>query len=49
MRALSSQTKELRSKEVPLPTSQQLRAHYVSNAIPMIGFGLVDQTGMYCT
>jgi len=28
-----------------MPTSDQLRAHYISNGLPMIGFGLMDQTG----
>lgn len=31
--------------EVPLPSRTQLRAHYISNGLPMVGFGLMDQTG----
>jgi hypothetical protein len=31
--------------EVPLPSPTQLRAHYISNGLPMVGFGLMDQTG----
>lgn len=32
--------------EVPLPSRTQLRAHYISNGLPMVGFGLMDQTVM---
>lgn len=31
---------------IPIPTSDQLRAHYISNGLPMVGFGLMDQTVM---
>ena len=31
---------------IPIPTSDQLRAHYISNGLPMVGFGLMDQTGV---
>jgi hypothetical protein len=31
--------------QIPLPGKEQLQVHYISNALPMIGFGLVDQTG----
>lgn len=33
------------SSDVTLPTDFQLRAHYISNSIPFVGFGIVDQTG----
>ena len=41
----SMQTKAESSSDVTLPTDFQLRAHYISNAIPFVGFGIVDQTG----
>lgn len=31
-------------KEILPPTEEQLRNHFVSNALPMIGFGFMDQT-----
>ena len=31
---------------VPPPTRQQLRAHFIATAVPMMGFGLMDQTIM---
>ncbi|GFH48335.1 hypothetical protein CTEN210_04811 [Chaetoceros tenuissimus] len=34
------------SSDVTLPTDFQLRAHYISNSIPFVGFGIVDQTVM---
>ena len=41
----SMQTKAESSSDVTLPTDFQLRAHYISNSIPFVGFGIVDQTG----
>ena len=32
-------------KDVFPPTQEQLRNHFVSNALPMVGFGFMDQTG----
>lgn len=32
--------------EIPIPNKDQLRAHYISNGLPMVGFGLMDQTVM---
>lgn len=40
------QTKAESSSDVTLPTDFQLRAHYISNSIPFVGFGIVDQTVM---
>ena len=34
------------SQPPPLPTATQLRNHFVKAAVPMIGFGLMDQTVM---
>ena len=33
------------TREIPDPTRLQLRAHYISNGLPFIGFGMMDQTG----
>jgi len=34
------------TREIPNPTRTQLRAHYISNGLPFIGFGMMDQTVM---
>ena len=31
---------------IPQPTSIQLRNHYIANGLPMVGFGIMDQTVM---
>ncbi len=32
---------------IPTPTFDQLRIHYISNGLPMVGFGFMDETGEY--
>ena len=34
------------TNEIPAPTSQQLRFYFLTTAIPMVGFGFMDQTVM---
>ena len=34
------------TQEIPEPTAEQLKKHFLSCAIPMIGFGFMDQTVM---
>eukprot|EP00979_Chaetoceros_neogracilis_P012573 scaffold3357_cov268-Chaetoceros_neogracile.AAC.14 len=41
----SQQKVEVPKTKIPIPTKDQLRAHYISNGLPMVGFGLMDQTG----
>jgi len=46
IRSFSSKIPDASKTQIPSPAKEQLRAHYISNALPMIGFGLVDQTVM---
>ena len=32
------------NEQIPIPTSTQLKNHYIANTLPMIGFGIMDQT-----
>jgi hypothetical protein len=34
------------SSAIPEPTETQLRNHYIANGLPMVGFGMMDQTVM---
>lgn len=42
----SSTTSTSSTTTVPEPTSTQLRNHYIGNGLPMVGFGIMDQTVM---
>jgi hypothetical protein len=44
IKPFSSQAAAEPKVEIPLPT--QLRAHYISGGLPMVGFGFMDQTVM---
>ena len=34
------------AEAIPQPTQEQLRNHFISNGLPMVGFGIMDQTVM---
>lgn len=34
------------NEKIPRPTFEQLRIHYISNGLPMVGFGFMDETVM---
>jgi hypothetical protein len=42
----SSSTSTTAKKVIPEPTKEQLRNHFIANGLPMIGFGVMDQTVM---